>query len=88
MTLYFLPDIIAASTALPNRMFWDTLSYSLSSFVFFFFPIEHYNQRKNTDNNLESLGINCGEKVGEIIADPVLIYHAVYSYALLTFNHQ
>jgi hypothetical protein len=34
MTSYFLPDIIAASTALPNKIFWITLSFSIS-----FFPV-------------------------------------------------
>jgi hypothetical protein len=35
-SLYFLADINAARLALPNKTFWVTLLYSLSSFILFF----------------------------------------------------
>jgi hypothetical protein len=35
MTSYFLPDINASSTTLPNKLFW-VLSYSVSSFILLF----------------------------------------------------
>jgi hypothetical protein len=55
MTLYFLPDINAASAALLNIFFLVTLSYSVSSFVFDSgLKIIGYG---NPDNNLESLYI-------------------------------
>jgi hypothetical protein len=49
---YFLPDIIAASTALPNKTTWVHCHIPIP-ILFYYFPFENY-WSQNPDNNLES----------------------------------